>query len=55
MDGLEADLGGAGVEVLPDTGADGGFVTPHDHGVQEAGITAVLEVSNFRRKRRIEG
>ena len=54
MDGLEADLRGAGVEVLPDAGADGGFVAPHDHGVQKAGVAAVLEVSNFRCKRRIE-
>ena len=52
MDGLETDLGGAGVEVLPDAGADGRLVAPHDHGVQEAGIAAVLQVSNFRCERR---
>ena len=45
---------GAGAKVLPDAGADGSLVAPHDHGVQATGIAAVLEVSNFRCKRRIE-
>ena len=44
MDRLEADLRGTGVKVILDASANGGLVAPRDHGVQEAGVAARLQV-----------